>query len=503
MCGIIWVYKWKNSEWNLWEIALGLLKGNKNRGQDWYGLSILQSTWKIETIKFEDLYSEDVKEHVLKVSQEAIAIIWHARYPTSWWEISTNEYVQPFEIKELELWISFAFNGNIINTSELYAELKKNDETLVLKEPLLDTEVIKHMILQQVRGWEKDVRRIMEDIQNKIDGSCNIIIMTSEWSMAFSKDRLWIRPLSYETHRGNLMVSSESAAIFKMWWDHQGFLDTGDYVEVNPDTQGILEWPLKFRQGINKSRCFFETVYFADPNTKLWGTPSNLHRYRLWQWLVSQEDREQFNFQNSYVIDVPSSSTDSARGFAETVEAHHLPWVITKRPWAVRTFISEDGQRQSYIEYKYIFNLAYREILEWKKITLVDDSIVRWSTANYLTQKIKEIYNPSEIHIRIPSPAISSPCFYGINLKSLDELIIRKFFQDVDNPTDEEFQNLAEYFWVNSIKYLDIEEMIYALRVDIKDMCLACINSKYPSSWWQEKYEQQKIKFYKKIELSS
>ena len=283
-----------------------------------------------------------------------------------------------------------------------------------------------------------------------------------------------------------------------MWWDHQEFLDTGDYVEINPNTKKVLKWSQRFENGINKSRCFFETVYFADPNTQLWWTPSNLHRYRLWQWLVSEEDKEQFHFDNCYVVDVPSSSTDSARWYADTVEAHQLSWAIMKRPWAVRTFIWEDGERKKIIEYKYIFNPKIRSLIEWKKLVLVDDSIVRWPTMEYLVKRIKEEYNPSEIHIRIPSPPIQSPCFYGINLKSIDELIVRKFFQDLDHPTKAEIENLATHFWVDSLKYLCIEKMIYALRVDVKDMCLACINSKYPSVGWQEKYEEQVMRFYKK-----
>jgi len=223
-----------------------------------------------------------------------------------------------------------------------------------------------------------------------------------------------------------------------------------------------------------KSRCFFETVYFANPKTKLWGEPSSSHRYRLGQNLA-KNDIHLFSRADSIVIDVPSSSRDSAEGYAETLNLHHMSSAITKNPNVERTFISDGNTRKRKIEEKYIFNPELKKYIQGKKLVLVDDSIVRGSTLEFLIEKIRAFYEPAEIHIRIPSPPIIAPCYYAINLKHPSELLARRFFADPKNPQSGELDELAQYLKADSLRYVDKEELIDALRVNIKDMCLACV----------------------------
>jgi len=120
-----------------------------------------------------------------------------------------------------------------------------------------------------------------------------------------------------------------------------------------------------------------------------------------------------------------------------------------------------------------------------------DDSIVRGTTLEFLIKKIKEFYEPSEVHIRIPSPPIVWPCYYAINLKHPNELVARRFFQDPNNPKDHELLEMAEHLWGDSLRYVNKEQLIDSLRVDVKDMCLWCITWKYPTPKWRQIFKAQ------------
>ena len=108
-----------------------------------------------------------------------------------------------------------------------------------------------------------------------------------------------------------------------------------------------------------------------------------------------------------------------------------------------------------------------------------------------MINKIKEFYEPSEVHIRIPSPPIIGPCYYAINLKNPNELIARKFFKDPNQPEHDELEKLATHLWGDSLRFINKEELIDSLRVDVKDMCLWCITWKYPTPKWRQIFKDQ------------
>jgi len=493
MCGIIWVYNLDQSQGrDLPKIALNLLKWNRNRGQEWYGLSVITQQDGIKTFKFSDVYDRDIYSGIHDTTSEIIGIIGHARYPTSWWTDNSWEYIQPFEIQEWKDF-TFAFNGNIVNADDIASSME-SESSMTFQKPILDTKVLEQMIRNQIQKWEMDTKRILENINNVIDGACNIVLASADGSFTLTKDRWWFRPLSFAQKEGMMLFSSESSALFKeaVHDDDLKFVNTGESVKYNSKVGNLIQAPMDLDVPFEKSRCFFETVYFADSKTKLWKEPSSNHRYRLGQNLA-QRDSNVFCREDTVVVDVPASSRDSAEWFAETLDLRHFQTAITKNPvFDKRSFIwATKQQRKQILENKYIFNPELRAFIEWKKLVIVDDSIVRGSTLEFLIKKIQEFYNPSEIHIRIPSPPITGPCYYAINLKHPNELLARKFFEDTNNPTLEEFDNLATYFGASSIRYVNKEEMIWALRVDVKDMCLWCITGKYPTPCWQKKFERQ------------
>ena len=489
MCWIIWAYSLNGEKQDLWNLALALLRWNENRWQDWYWLSVLLNNWELQTFKFIDL-NGDAQAVIDSIKKRIVWIIWHARYPTSWWQWTSTEYTQPFELNHLRHWMAFAFNWNIVNAEELAQELEKSD-WITIKRPILDTNVLKYMILSRVKSWETDLKKIFEFVNNKIDWSCNIVLLSKNGDFAFSKDRLWFRPLSWEIKDWVLMISSESSALFKVWWDdNPNFLEAWEIVYINWWPNWITEWKLDLKEKIVEKSCFFESVYFANPKTTLWWKSTNLHRYRLGYKLANNET-EKFSRDDTVVVDIPSSSLHSAQWYSEKLDLPLLSWVITKSPKSLRTFIAWVFSRDEKIKKKYIFNPNLIEFIKWKKVVLLDDSIVRWSTMEYLVKAFIEFYEPEEVHLRIPSPPVTSPCFYWINMPNIQELVVREYFEDVNYPTEIELDNLARKFWADSLKYLYIDWLIKAIWVEKEQLCLACVNSDYPTKWWQAKYEEQ------------
>jgi len=504
MCWIVWVFDLnRNSDIDLpWE-TLKLLRWNKNRGQEWYGISVLTEKWDVTTYKFKDIYDVNIYQELSWIKDKIIWIIGHARYPTSWSKWGWDDYIQPFEMKELPSGMAFAFNWNLPEPYELVEYLQK-EKFVRIPEPILDTKVLERLILEEAKAWETNTTRISENIHNRIDGSCNMILMADDWSFTLSKDRWWFRPLSFveDIKKNNktkkeervFYFSSESRALFKIWFDEEEIetVNTWEAIRYNPQSKQLIQSKMNLDVPMEKSRCFFETVYFADPKTKLWNSTSNTHRYRLWQELA-KSDINTFDRDKTFVIHIPDSSRDSAQWYADLLNLHHLDAAVMRNPYAGRTFIADDESRWKKVEEKYILNPALKSLLKWNRLIVVDDSIVRGTTQNFIVKKLIDFYKPSEVDIRIPSPPVVWPCYYAINLKHPSELIARKFFTNPTEPTEQELQKLAEYFSANSIKYINKEWLIRALRVDVKDMCLGCIDGRYPTTKWIEIFKRQLI----------
>lgn len=490
MCGIVAVYWLEWSHAHMTDKMVSLLNASRNRGQDGYGVAIYEENKLSRHVSNSiEWISEALKNYRSKI----LALLWHARYTTSgdgkWGETA----LQPFEIKEDELTaeagISFAFNGNIVNAEELAAELRA--EGFVLKHhPILDTEVLKLLMLREVRKWHTNISTILEYIHNRIDGCCNIILLDKNGNMAVAKDKWWFRPLVYGVKDGLLFVASESTALLRIGCENVNFISSGEIMQVDGATKKIEKTKMNILEPVEKQRCFFEAVYFADPKTNLWGEAASGYRYRFGQ-ILGEEDNDRFDPADTIIVDIPSSSEDAAKWYADSAGIIRLQ-AITKHPDATRTFITEGENRKLKVKEKYIFNPNLKQFLKWKKVVLMDDSIVRGTTLTHLVQAFKDFYEPAEIHIRIPSPPVVAPCFYGINMADIKELIAANSFRDIKNPTEEELRALAHNFWATSLRYLSPLKLVNALRMHINSVCLACVTGDYPTACGQKTYDQKK-----------
>ena len=503
MCGIVWAYPLYgdgdiesyslliDSVW-VPEVVLKLLRLNKNRGQDGYGLSILTKD-KLTTTKFKKIQWRKVKKTLSNLPSKILGVLWHARYPTSG-DDSWKKSMQPFNAyKYKEVWkhgFSFAFNGNIANTDDLIWELEKKG--YILKMNGLDTEVLKYMIIDLIKSGTTDFKLILEDVMQRIDGSCNISLMNKKWDLAIAKDLNDFHPLSWSKKEGVFLFSSESSALKWVGCEDIQYLKAGEIVEIKKGK--IYQWKLRCK--VEKTPCVFEKIYFSDPRSSIhWESISSL-RYSLWRKLAREEPNF-LDIKNFIVVDVPASSHHQAEGFAQELNISNIP-AITKNPDIWSTFLEKKSKIADKVRMKYIFNPELKKYIEGRDVYIVDDSIVRGSTMSYLIEQFKKFFNPRSVHIRIPSPPVGAPCFYGINMSTIGELLAPRYIKNLMTPKQKELREMGKNIGSDSLNYLSLwwlAQVIWDVEIEkleVRWACMACLTGIYPTPKWRELYELQK-----------
>jgi len=514
MCWIIWAYKIKNidsinekyitfnkSDKDPEHFVLKLLRlieWNKNRWSDGYGISYYSKNEGLSLIRFKEI-NKSIKEQITNINaSNIIAWIWHSRYQTSWWK-QEIECLQPFtnkdeiNIKDTYREFSFAFNWNIENSDILKKELEEKWEkewkNYKFKLWWLDTEVLKFLIIDFMDDWITDLRTIIEKLYNKISGSCNIAILKNNWDMAIATDPNGFRPLTWWIKNWIFMFSSEEQALFSRWIYKTFHLWAGRIIEIK-------NWHFYGKQvldcDINFTRCVFELIYFWDPKSTLpnWNPISRV-RYSLWEELAKIEKLPiNWNEDEYVVMWIPASANYSTAGYAKHLWLLNVKWII-KRPKSWRTFITIWEKREDKIKRKYEF--ALRDYVRWKKLILIDDSIVRWTTMNILIDKIKKEFEPSEIHIRIPAPAIIGHCPYWLDMHTRKELFAPKYsIRNLFDFDEDELEQMAKALWVESLAYLTVSSLKEKMeQIDFPNACMWCITWKYPTKIWQEVFDKQ------------
>ena len=302
---------------------------------------------------------------------------------------------------------------------------------------LLDTEILKFMIIKELDSWNTDLKNILENILWEIDGSCNIAIIRDNWDLSIAKYKNDFHPLAWSKKDGVFLFSSESWALYSSWCEKINYMKAWEVVEVK--NWKVYTWELRIET--EKTPCVFELIYFSSPESAINWIPVSRIRSSLWRELAI-EQRERINRKNSIVVDVPSSSHYQTKWFSQEL---WIPIInaITKNPESNRTFFSSKDSILDKVKRKYIFNTNMREFIEWKEFYLVDDSLVRGNTMLHLVETFKKFYRPAKVHLTIPSPPIIAPCFYGINMPSQEELFVPWYLWDLRNPKDEELKVMA------------------------------------------------------------
>ncbi|MDO4575204.1 MAG: amidophosphoribosyltransferase [Planctomycetia bacterium] len=405
--------------------------------------------------------------------------IGHTRYGTTGQD--DPRYAQPFERHHGRLWkwFCFAFNGTLANYPQLREQLLSKSQYHVTLDN--DTEIIMHFLARALRGEnEPDLCSVMSEVSKEFDGAYNIVFIDGMGRMFAARDPLGIRPLCWSV-QGNLFgVASESLALQNLGFEEIHHFDPGQMVVIDPDGYQFL----RFAPEKKKAKCFFEWIYFANAASDIDYRSVYLSRERVGNVLAEVEDIPWD--EDSIVVPVPDTAKSAAGGYSFKANIPFMEGLLRNR-YAGRTFIQGNDTRAYAVKSKY---WIIPSVLRGKKVFLVDDSIVRSTTMKALVQRLWKEGQVKEVHVRVACPPVLAPCFYGVDLSTVEELFAPPYFPGkVENPSKEILDDMAEKLGVNSVRFVPLERVADCIGLPENDLCLACVNKQYPTECGQKLYE--------------
>ncbi|HEX4149494.1 MAG TPA: amidophosphoribosyltransferase [Pirellulales bacterium] len=407
------------------------------------------------------------------------AAIGHVRYATCGAE--DRSYAQPFERHHLQKhkWFSFAFNGQLANYLELRDELLAQGDNHLARET--DTEIILHEISCELAGENRPTLVDMwRNVSRKLDGAYSLVLLNAVGDMLVVRDPLGIKPLCYAWEPPLFAAASESVALLNLGFAPESIksLLPGQAITISGGRFEIQRFAASPRQ----AHCFFEWVYFANVASTMDNRSVYLSRTRLGEELARLETLELDS--DTIVVPVPDTSKAAADAMAYRLNIPSREGLIRNR-YTGRTFIEGSKNRRRKAESKYT---PLREVLEGKRVILVEDSIVRSTTMKVLLSRIREQGRAREIHVRVACPPIVAPCFYGIDMSTINELFAPKFL-DEGHLTEAGQARMAAQLGADSLRYLPVESIARAIGFDADQLCQACITGEYPTPCGQDLYQ--------------
>jgi amidophosphoribosyltransferase len=412
------------------------------------------------------------------------AAIGHVRYATC--GADDRSYAQPFERHHLQKhkWFSFGFNGQLANYPQLRESLLADPDNHLARET--DTEIIMHFISRELSGDRNPpLIEVMRNISGEFDGAYALVYLNAVGDMLVARDPLGIKPLCYAKEGQLFAAASESVALLNLGFSSANIKSVlpGQAITITDGQFEIQNFAISRR----RAHCFFEWIYFANVASTLDGRSVYLSRTALGEelaWLETVPIDE-----DTIVVPVPDTSKAAADAMAHRLNVPSREGLIRNR-YAGRTFIEGSTTRKNKAEIKYT---PLREVLEDKRVLLVEDSIVRSTTMKVLLRRIREIGRAREIHVRVACPPIIAPCFYGIDMSTVSELFAPKFLKEHGfeggELTDEIQHKMATALGADSLRYLPVEAIARAVSFDRDQLCQACITGKYPTPQGQELYQ--------------
>ncbi len=427
--------------------------------------------------------------HELMNQYAGRAAIGHVRYATCGRD--DHSYAQPFERHHIKKhkWFSFAFNGRLANYDVLREALLDDHNTYLARET--DTEIIMHYICAALSPQvESDLLAVCRYMAQGFDGAYCLALLNAHGDMLIARDPLGMKPLCYAIE-GNLFAAArESVALFNLGFAEENIknVEPGQAIIVNE--QGIRFE--RFAEPRPTAHCFFEWVYFANVASTLDDRSVYMARKNLGEELARLErnDGTVPIDGDTIVVPVPDTSKAAADAMAYALGVPSLEGLIRNR-YSGRTFIEGGEYRLRKAETKYT---PLREVLEGKRVLLVDDSIVRSTSMRVLLQRIRELGKVKEIHVRVACPPIIAPCFYGVDMSTFNELYAPSYIEP-HTPIDswcisrEIEDRMAADLGADSLRYLPVESIPHAVGFKPESLCQACITGNYPTRWGKHLYE--------------
>nr|WP_239403197.1 amidophosphoribosyltransferase [Alistipes sp. An116] len=432
----------------------------QHRGQEGAGIVSVDDKGQFRRIKGCGLVTEVFNEEKLASLHGSMAI-GHVRYTTAGG--GGLENVQPFLFRHNTGDFALAHNGNIVNSDLLHTYLENRGS---LFQSTSDSEILAHLIKKETRYHDRPRIYSIIDALNMLEGAFAFLIMTANRIYA-CRDKYGLRPLSIGRLGEGWVVASETCALDVLGAEFVRDVEPGEIVTI--DHQGLRSSDYsKFKR---HEMCAMEYIYFARPDSDIEGC--NVHAYRKESGrLLFREAPAEADI----VVGVPDSSLSAAMGYSE---ASGLPYEmgLIKNKYIGRTFIQPRQElREKGVRMKLS---AVRSIVRGKRVVLVDDSIVRGTTSRRIVAMLKEA-GALEVHVRIASPPMIGPCFYGVDTSTYDELIsARKNVEEV-----------CRTIGADSLAFLSPESLYKA--GNRRELCMACFTGHYPTALYQSMEDANK-----------
>jgi amidophosphoribosyltransferase len=447
-CGVFGIFAPGRDVSRLAYFALFALQ---HRGQESAGIATAPRGGGIMAIRDQGLVAQVFNEHMLRSLVGEMAI-GHVRYSTT--GSSEWENAQPI-VRDDRRTLALAHNGNLINAVELHQELRAADVPL---HSTSDSEIIAALLATHPAERIEDA---VAEVLPRLSGAFSTVAMTEDAVIAF-RDPHGVRPLAlgmieHDHGQVSYCVASESCAFDLIGARYLREVQPGELITL---TDGGFQTRMVV-DGERPAFCVFEYIYFARPDSKMAGTVLQAARARMGEILWREAPVEA-----DLVIPVPDSGNAAARGLARAAGLPQDDGFIKNR-YVARTFI-QPGQELRRHGLRLKFN-PLREVVEGKRLIVVDDSIVRGNTMPGIVQMLREA-GATDVHVRISSPPIKHPCHYGIDMSSREEMIAH------DRSVDE----VARELGVDSLHYLSLEGVYEAVGAARATHCDACFSGEYP-----------------------
>jgi amidophosphoribosyltransferase len=436
-CGVFGVYAPGDDVARLTYFGLFALQ---HRGQESAGIAVADGhTLKVH--KRMGLVSQVFDEETLSGLQGHIAI-GHTRYSTT--GASNLANAQPLLEYHRGMPFALGHNGNLVNALELRRDLERLGFRF---EGTSDSEIIAKLIASMD---ELDFERAVLAAAKRLQGAFSLVLLTPTQLLAL-RDPYGVRPLVIGKLNGShWVIASETCALNPVGAVYVRDVEPGELVIVDDKGLHIVRWA----EEIKPALCLFEFVYLARPDSHLYGRNVHMARRRMGQILAKEHPADA-----DIVIPVPDTGIPAAIGYAE---ASGIPYAegFIKNRYIHRTFI-QPSQRQRELGVR-IKLTPIREVLEGKRVVVVEDSIVRGTTTRAIVAMLREA-GAKEIHMRVSSPPYRFPCFYGIDTCARSELIAAQL----------DVEEIRRYIGADSLGYLSLEGLLQAVGFETTRFCLA------------------------------
>ncbi len=447
MCGVFGI---ENNE-NAAVMAFAGLITLQHRGEESAGISANGDGTTYNTYRAMGLVAHIFKERILNILSGKVAI-GHVRYSTH--SESTIINAQPFVYNCIHGTIAVAHNGNITNFEQIKNRLAKSGSIF---NHTSDTEIVAHLLAE---NSGKTFGQIMKKAVQCLQGAFSLVLIQGN-KLIGVRDPFGFRPLVLGKVGKSYVLSSETSAIYAVGGNFIRDVKPGEIIVIE---KGKIIESLQLAQKEKEKLCIFEQVYFSRPDSILKGRSIRDARVEMGKYLAQQMK----HIKADIVVPVPDTGIFSAKGFSMH-SGIVMQTGFIRNHYVGRSFIKPSQKMREITAKLKLFPI--RDVINGKRIVLIDDSLVRGTTAQKIVTTLRNV-GAKEIHFALSSPAVISPCFYGIDTPNKSKLIAAV----------KSVEEIREFLNVDTLTFLDINNMKKACgNGDVNHFCSACFDGKYPS----------------------